>query len=578
MHTITLFMFPFQRSLRIGLKIRAESVLEKLGIEVELKTLLVGVRRPGAQAPHPVCIEPENAEWSLNVFSGVPEAVQEAFESHDGHRMVYSNDEIAMQEKPENIRRDCVRNTVRAALSKVDSAAGVVSFFGPARPVLDYHVVPVIQVPSYVFESYPPLPVVKDWGEYQTSEGLLSECMHNVLAEAAEEMGRTNPGRSFPMNTNSAAEIVRQAAEKFMKAISLSLRDKEFPFVDLFTSINELSSLLYEGSKGMGRLLLIAPDNPAIIYSLRLATPVAFRQARWARKILQMSSSEFALVGNAHAIQGLGDLTAQHDVSALDAFWIDFTDHCHWSLRLGQRTLMRTAFGEARLPQEPVMQPRFYDSFLRLFTGTSEGDAERMWQLLSIMADGQQGCMIMIATDAAAEAARLSRQGMVIEPTLLTSELLRTSSRIDGTILVDPFGVCHALGVILDGLANEQCSPSRGSRYNSAVRYVFSQASPRMALVQSADGTTDILPLLRPRISRDLVEAQVRELEGATPDNFHNARTFIDEKRFYLSDAQCRRVNAALDLIDAMPRKDYSIHLTTVRCIPDPEMNDTYYT
>ena len=98
-----------------------------------------------------------------------------------------------------------------------------------------------------------------------------------------------------------------------------------------------------------------------------------------------------------------------------------------------------------------------------------------------------------------------------------------------------------------------------------------------MALVQSADGTTDVLPLLLPRISRDLVEAKVRELEGATPDNFHDARRFIDEKRFYLSEEQCHRVNAALDRIDAMPRREYSIHLSTNRCTPNPEMNDGYY-
>lgn len=574
---ITLFMFPFQRSLCWGLKVRADSVLKQLGVAVEVKTLLVGIRWPGTSGPHPVCIEPENAEWILDIFDDVPQAIQRDFDTHDGHNLIYENDELAMQEKPEHIRRDCVRTTVQTALSKADAGAGVVSFFGPARPVLGYYVVPVIQVPSHVFELYPPLPVIKGWNEYRTSEGLLSECMKIVLAEAAEEMERPNPGRNFSMNSSAAAEIVRCGAERFMTAISLSLRDKNFPFVDLFTSINELSSLLYEGSKGVGRLLLVAPDNPFIVYSLRLAAPVSFRQARWARKVLQMSSPEFALVASGHAIHGLGDLSPDHDPSAQDAFWVDFIDHYHWNLMVGRRKLMITAFGEARLPQEPIAQPRFFDSFLRKFRRTSEDDAERMWRLLEVMDEAQHGSMIMIATDAASEAARLSQQAMVIQPTLLSKELLRRTSKIDGTILVDPFGICHAVGVILDGMANERCTPSRGSRYNSAVRYVFSSASPRMALVRSADGTTDILPLLRPRISRELVEAKVRELEGATPDNFHDARRFIDEKRFYLSPKQCHRVNAALDRIDAAPRKDYSIQLSTNRCAPDPEMNDTYY-
>ena len=185
--------------------------------------------------------------------------------------------------------------------------------------------------------------------------------------------------------------------------------------------------------------------------------------------------------------------------------------------------------------------------------------------------------MVVIAGDAATEAARLSRQGMVVKPTLLTAELLHRASRIDGTILVDPFGVCHALGVILDGLANERCTPSRGSRYNSAVRYVYSSTSRRMALVQSTDGTMDILPLLRPRISRDAVEAKVKEIEEATPENFHSARLFVDEKRFYLSEDQCRRANAALDRIESMPYKENTIRIITQRIVPNSEMNDSYY-
>src|SRR5271167_4742695 len=124
--TITLFMFSFQRALRAGLKSRAESVLAQLGVAVEVKTLLVGVRWPGTSGPHAICIEPENAEWALDIFDGVTQAVKEAFDTHDARNLIYENDEIAMQEKPENIRRDCVRKTVQVALSEVDERAGVI--------------------------------------------------------------------------------------------------------------------------------------------------------------------------------------------------------------------------------------------------------------------------------------------------------------------------------------------------------------------------------------------------------------------------------------------------------------------
>src|SRR3546814_14995617 len=80
--------------------------------------------------------------------------------------------------------------------------------------------------------------------------------------------------------------------------------------------------------------------------------------------------------------------------------------------------------------------------------------------------------MIVIAEDAESEALRLDAQGTNIQPAQLSVELLRQASAIDGSILMDPQGYCHAIGVILDGHANDQCTPSRGSRFNSAVRYV----------------------------------------------------------------------------------------------------------
>ena len=61
-------------------------------------------------------------------------------------------------------------------------------------------------------------------------------------------------------------------------------------------------------------------------------------------------------------------------------------------------------------------------------------------------------------------------------------------------MLIQPDGTCHAIGAILDGLATEKGDSSRGSRYNSAVRYVNSSKYPVLAVVVSEDGWIDLLP------------------------------------------------------------------------------------
>jgi hypothetical protein len=570
-------MWAFQDAFRLHIEQLTESVFKKLGIDPEIKTVVVGVRRPETPGRNPVCIEPEDSEWALSLFDGIVDRIEAIFQKDPAQRMFYENDERAMRDKPENIRRASVRTGVQAVLEALDSARGVTSFFGSAGIVGEYHVVPVIQVPSRVFELFPSLPQLKVHPHYTTSPGFIHTCMHYVLDEAFEEMARSEPGRLIGWGRRSAGDIIRLAATSFMRTPVLAIRDKDFNSPDFFSFMNDLSSLLYEGTSGAGRLLLIAPDNPAIRYAIRLKSSVHFRDARWARKILQMSSPDLSLIANGTAIHGLGTLDPNHDASQQDAFWIEFIDHFHWHLRLGDRVLLRTHFGEAMLPQEPVARPRFLDNFLRLFPSAQGDDADRFWGIVVAMDNQPHGSMIVVANDAAIEAARLSRQGMSIEPMLLTPELLGQVSKIDGSILIDPSGLCHAVGVILDGIANEQCKPSRGSRYNSAVRYISTAINGRMAVVRSSDRTTEIIPLLRPRIEREKVEAALRALETATVDNYRKPRKYLDDKRFYLTEEQCRRANAALERIRSGPREAYSIFINTMLFEYNPDLNDGYF-
>ena len=213
-----------------------------------------------------------------------------------------------------------------------------------------------------------------------------------------------------------------------------------------------------------------------------------------------MASSDVALVVSEGRIYGLGRLRPDHDPTSLDAFTINFLDHYQWELRWGESALMYSRYREPRLPQEPISRERFLSNFLRVFPGAVQANGEHLWILFEMSAKMGHGTMLVIAEDAAAESARLSDQGTPIRPAQMTSELLERVSGIDGSILLDPTGVCHAIGVILDGEATSDCSPARGSRYNSALRYVRSHDKRRMAIVVSDDRTVDIVPLLRPQI------------------------------------------------------------------------------
>jgi len=53
--------------------------------------------------------------------------------------------------------------------------------------------------------------------------------------------------------------------------------------------------------------------------------------------------------------------------------------------------------------------------------------------------------MLVISPSASAEAVRLAKQATVIEPFALTTELVDLVTIIDGAVLIDLDGTCHAI-------------------------------------------------------------------------------------------------------------------------------------
>ncbi|GGX87805.1 hypothetical protein [Vogesella alkaliphila] len=574
---IYLFMWGYQVSYRISIQCLARDVLKKLGAEAEAEALLVGVRSPDSQNRNQVCVEPEDGKWPLSLFDGLLAAVESTFQSHH-LQDIFFGDEPSMRDKPEWMRRDSVRTSVAKALETFDLAHDVISFCGEPRRIGDYYVAPVIQIPKATFIQFPALPPksIEEGRRGYGFRSLIHAAMYAVLHEATEELHNPDPGRFTHHSMRGAEEIIRIAAKDFLHTPGLSI-EKRYIHTNLFEALNFVSSLMYEGAKGIGHIILVDPENEAVEFLAKFVEPVPFREPRWVRKILQMATTGVGIIANSQYIYGLGQLKASHNPSAQDAFTVAFVDHYHWELRCGSQVLFRSHYAEPKLPQEPFEKPAFLANYTRLFPLSSQEDGLHLWNLLLAQIRQEHGSMIVVAEDAASEAQRLSKQATNILPTRLSEELLRSVSSIDGTILLDPCGHCHAFGVILDGEANDKCTPSRGSRYNSGVRYVQEKKHRRLAIVVSDDRTVDIIPPLRRLVSRRLIERHVAAFEVANLDNYHDSRNWLDKHRFYINAEQCERINMAIARLDELPKEVGLIYFGTEKFDAHPEMEESYY-
>lgn len=575
---IKLFMWGYQPHFRVDVELRMNNVLKELGIvNGGAECLLIGARIPESQNPNEVCIEPEDGKWSLDLFSGLLHEIETEILGHPLQNIFYG-DEPSMRDKPENIRRDSVRKAVQKALVAYDSENRVRSFAGSPAPVNDYYVVPVLQLREELFEQFRPLKEPVSDGQFTGHPSFIHASVSQVLSEAHDELLRPEPGRYLAGRSRSPEEIVRLAASSFMHSPGLAIGDRNYGSPNLFERFNLISSLMYEGAEGTGRMLLAKPGGGAVDVLLEMAEPVPFREPRWSRKILQMASSETALIADCEKILGLGTIADGIDPwASQNVFEIKFLDHYHWRLSCGDEVLLISRYGAPFLPQEAFPRDRLIDTYQRLFPATGINDLTTFLDVFDIAISQKHGSMVVVAEDAESEAERLNGQGTKIQPTKLTPELFRRVSGIDGTIIVDPNCICHAIGVILDGPARPECTPSRGSRYNSGIRYVGATDVPRLAVVVSDDRTVDVIPILRPRISRKTLAVAIEALEKASLDDYHKPRLWLDENRFYLNDQECKRVNSALDRIESLPKEVGRLVILTERFEPNPAMQDSYF-
>ena len=573
---IKLFMWGYQPHFRSQFEHQANRVMEELRVSsAAVECLIVGARRPGHDNPNDVCVEPEDGKWDPSLFDGLLGSIEAEVDRHPLQNVAYG-DEPSNRDKPENIRRDSVRKAVQKALVDYDSSHRVESLAGRSAPVGDFYVVPVLQVPTSLFERFRPLPKPVSDGFFSGHASLIHAALALVLDEAHDELLRPDPGREL-LPSRSSAEIARQAAGIFMRTPTIALRDRGLGGSELFDRFNMISSLMYEGARGTGRLLLTNPDSGSVDRTLTFAEAVPFREPRWARKALEMASGQTALVADCEKIFGLGELASGVDPwETQDIFQIEFLDHYHWRLSCGREVMLISRYGSPSLPQEPIPTARLTDTYQRLFPGTRPSDLARFMELYRVAVNTRHGSTLVAAEDAEQEAKRLQRQGTRVAPARLTADLFRQVSSIDGAILIDPRGDCHAVGVILDGGARPECTPARGSRYNSAIRYVYSCDTPRLVVVVSDDRTVDVVPLLHPRIKSSAIRNAIDELESSSKDNYHEWINWLDRHRFYLDKHQCDRINAALERIGQEPREVGEIWLDRDKFIPDSGFNESY--
>ena len=246
---------------------------------------------------------------------------------------------------------------------------------------------------------------------------------------------------------------------------------------------------------------------------------------------------------------------------------------------------MRVKYGQPYWPKPTFDADKIRLDLARLFPGIGADNTEKLIALIRQAELESHGTTIIVTTLAHAEAIRLSSQATAIVPCEVTPEILRHLTPIDGALIVAPDATCHAIGAILDGDATAKGDPTRGARFNSAVRYVGSQGKGCLATVVSSDGGVDFIPNLRPAIRKADLDRVLGELSVLSETSSVNRRVFsklyewLDARRFYLLEDHCAVANKAVEKIEAVwvASDPHGARIIRSPFNPHPEMDPEMY-
>jgi len=577
---INFFMWGYQQHFRVSVEVAAKDLFSLLDKKFTPKVFLVGVLVDERNDRHSICLEPENCGFKIESFANL-ESLAKELEKADKETRIFHSHPIAQKNHERAISMKAYVDAISKILSREDYFEQYKRFISFPTYVDGYLVFVVLELNSDVFNQYYFLTKTTADNRFTVYRSLIESAIYTFLGACQNAL--KDPEKSIGVIERSADELMRQAGRQLMYTASKAGNNFD-GLHGLYDACNEIASMKYEGAIGLGKIIIAPKDHKNVKVTLGLKTPIMLNEHRKVRKFLELSDEKSSIVSDSALIYGLGEIRGKYNPREESVFVVDFTSHYTWELSHDNNPLMIVSYREPRLPVEKIDREKFYDILERAFEGISRGEVDGLWDIAMEATKQRHGTMLVISENAVQESDRLGNQCFPTEPLILSKSIIHQITSIDGAVLLDKHGVCHAIGVILDGVASEKGDASRGARYNSAIRYYeqFGITIATVIVIISEDGMINLVPNLRPRIKHSIITDVIRQFKEMLDQQnfdrkiFNKSMGFFNSYNFYLTSDECELINEVRHKLEALDT-DTSIRTVYSDLRPNDEMNSSYY-
>ncbi|OAS14735.1 diadenylate cyclase [Paenibacillus oryzisoli] len=345
---------------------------------------------------------------------------------------------------------------------------------------------------------------------------------------------------------------------------------------NLLEKIDGISTRTYEGEIPFGCMLLLntsmLEDSKLVKYSIRFQNhqPIYLEDARRIRKLLELTNKEkdLYLIADDKAIYGVGEIDwgqlgdnllfkvefkglSRYDLLLVTTEKKENTDahvvvedeskifKMTMNLEIVSHKLTSISFKQPGIGSggfthelfERTMKAQFKEVVPPI---THEG-IQKLRLIIQKATEQQNGTMVVITDPVTAdsELKKLRKQSTPILPTDISPAFIKHLTSIDGAIYFDTEGDCHAIGVILDGLAQQHLGDaSRGARFHSAHRYLEKLKSDTKGCVIAIISEDGMINLIPEQVNEAIVRQVVRAMISYIRENDElSEETFQDYER-----------------------------------------------
>lgn len=579
-NSINLFMWGYQQHFRISAEVAANNLFSLLDKKFTPRVFLVGVLVDERSDRHPVCLEPEDCGFKVKSFANIESLAKELEKADKETRIIHSHP-VAQKNCERGIRMKAYVDAISKILLREDYLEQDDRFISLPTYVDGYLVFVVLELNNDVLRQYYSLNKTTNENGLTIYRSLIESVIYTFFGTCQNAL--KDPEKAINVIDRNADELIREAGRKFMYTASQAGNNFD-GLHGLYDACNEIASMRYEGAIGLGKIIIAPKNHKNIKITLGLKTPIMLSEHRKVRKFLELSDGESSIVSDSALIYGLGEIKGKYNPREESLFVVSFTSHYTWELSHDNNPLMVVSYREPRLPVEKIDREKFYDILERIFEGIPRGQIDSLWDTAMEATKQRHGTMLVISEKAIQESERLGNQCFPVEPLILSKEFIHQITSIDGAVLLDKSGICHAVGVILDGIASEKGDASRGARYNSAIRYYeqFGKIIATVIVIISEDGMINLVPNLKPRIKRSIITEIIRQFkemldkQSFDRKEFNKAMSFFNSYNFYLTPKECELINEVRPKLEALDT-DTSIRLVYSDFRHNEEMNSSYY-